>query len=68
MAPTAYIAEDGLVGNQWKENFLVQPRFNSQFKGISRCTKGCNRRRVGALVRSLMDRNLGKKIKVEMQI
>jgi len=40
MAPTAYVAEDGLDGNQWKEKFLVLPKFNCQFNGISRCTKG----------------------------
>jgi len=34
MAPTAYLAEDGLIGHQWKENPLVLPRLDSQFKGM----------------------------------
>jgi len=25
MAPTAYVAEDGLVGHQWKKNSFVLP-------------------------------------------
>jgi len=68
MCPTAYVAVDGLVGNQWKEKFLVQPRFNSQFKVISRFTKVGYRRMLGGLVTGLMDMKLGKKIKFEIQI
>jgi len=35
MAPTAYVAEDGLVGNQWKEKPLVLPRLDPQCRGMS---------------------------------
>jgi len=28
MAPTAYVAEDGLVGHQWEEKPLVLPRLD----------------------------------------
>ena len=30
MAPAAYVAEDGLVGHQWKEKPLVLPRLDPQ--------------------------------------
>jgi len=58
MAPTAYVVEDGLDGHKWKEKFRVQPRFDSQFKGISRYSKRHYRRRVRVPVMVLMDRNL----------
>jgi len=29
MAPAAYVAEDGLVGHQWKEKPLVLPRLDT---------------------------------------
>jgi len=34
MAPAAYVAEDGLVGHQWKEKPLVLPRLDPQCRGI----------------------------------
>jgi len=60
MALTAYVEEDGLGGNQWKEKSLVLPSFDSKFKGMSRRSKEGYRRRAGGAVRDLMGRNLGK--------
>jgi len=40
MAPTAYVAKDGLVVHQRKENPIILPGFDSQFKGMSRSSKG----------------------------
>jgi len=40
MAPTAYVAEDSIVGHQRNEGPLVLPRFDSQFKVMSRGSKG----------------------------
>jgi len=34
MAPTAYVEENGLIGNQWKEKPLVLPRLDPQCKGL----------------------------------
>jgi len=34
MSPTAYVAEDGLDGHQWKKKPLVLPWIDSQLKGI----------------------------------
>lgn len=28
MAPTAYVAENGLIGHQWKEKLLSQPKLS----------------------------------------
>jgi len=36
MAPAAYVAEDGLVGHQWKEKPLVLPRLDPQCRGMWR--------------------------------
>jgi len=33
MTPSAYVAEDGLVGQQWKEKPLVLPRLDPQCRG-----------------------------------
>ena len=66
MTPTAYVAEDGLVGHLWKEKPFVQSRFDSQFKGMSRCSKGAYRSRLVGLFRDLMVRNLGKEITYEL--
>jgi len=35
MAPAAYVAENSLVGHQWKEKPLVLPRLDSQCRGMS---------------------------------
>jgi len=35
MAPAVCVAEDGLVGHQWKEKPLVLPRLDLQCKGMS---------------------------------
>jgi len=41
---------------------LFLPRFDSQFKGMSRVSKGVYRRRVRGLVMDLIVRKLGKEI------
>jgi len=66
MAPTAYVTEHDLLGQQWKEKPLVFPRFDSQVKGMPKCSKRGYRRRGGGSVRALIDRKLGKKITFEM--
>jgi len=45
MAPAAYVAEDGLVGHQWKEKPLVLPRLDPpmpppQCRGMGAGRKG----------------------------
>jgi len=35
MAPVAYVAEDDLVGHQWKEKPLVLPRLDLQGRRMS---------------------------------
>jgi len=35
MARAAYIADDGLVGHQWEEKPLFQPRLDSQCRRMS---------------------------------
>jgi len=71
MAPAAYVAEDGLVGHQWKEKPLFLPP-PPQCRGMS----GGVRRsgwmgRGNTLIeeggdRRFMDRKLGKGITFEM--
>jgi len=34
MAPAAYVAEDGLVGHQWKKKPFVLPRLDPQGRGM----------------------------------
>jgi hypothetical protein len=36
MAPTAYVAEEGLVKHQWKERLLVIEGSMSQYRGMPR--------------------------------
>jgi len=36
MALAAYVAEDGLVGHQWREKPLVLPRLDPQGRGMLR--------------------------------
>jgi len=38
MAPAAYVAEDGLVGHQWKENPWVLPRLDPP--SVGECQRG----------------------------
>jgi len=40
MAPTAYVAEHGLVGHQWKEKPLVLSRLDPQCSRMSEGGKG----------------------------
>jgi len=39
MAPAAYVAEDGLVGNQWEKSPLVLCRFDTPVEGNARTGK-----------------------------
>jgi hypothetical protein len=39
MAPTAYVAEDGLVGHQWEERPLVLWRLNAPVKRNARARR-----------------------------
>lgn len=58
-APTAYVAEDNVLGHQRKEKpFGFITRFNSQFMGMSRGSKGSFRGIGWGLLRDLMDRKL----------
>jgi len=66
IAPTAYVTEEDPVGHQWKEKPLIIPRFDSQFKGMLRCSKGGYRRRGEGSVRAHIERKMGKKITFEM--
>jgi len=66
MAQIAYVAENGLGEDQWKKRPLVLPRFDIQFNGISRGSKGGYRKRGRGQIRDLMDRKLEKEIIFEM--
>jgi len=73
MAPDAYVAEDGLVGDQWKEKSLVLPMVDPPSVRECRGGKGGGlggehlyRRRGGEWDRELMSRKLGKEIIFEM--
>lgn len=66
-APT--VEEYGLFGHQRKENsFGLMPRFNSQFMGISRGSKGGYRGIGWGPLIDLMDRKLEKDITFVMKI
>jgi len=60
MAQTGYVAHDGFGGQKWKEKSLVFPWFETQFKGMSKGSKGVCRRRGRGLVRKLLCRKLRK--------
>ena len=40
MAPAAYVAEDGLVGNHWEERPLILQRLYAPVQGNARAKKG----------------------------
>jgi len=75
MDPTAYVAEDGLVGHQWEEKVLVLPRLDPRCRGMSgEWQDGGDgsggehhyRRRGGGWDIGLMSGNRGKGITFEM--
>jgi len=74
IAPAAYVAEDGLVGHQWKEKSLVLPRLDTQCKGMSGQGREGGKGWVDGWESTLieeggwgfMDRKAGKRITFEM--
>jgi len=70
MAPTAYVAEDGLVGHQWEEKPLVLPCMG-ECQGREAGRHGCLGRgniliEEGEGNRGFIDGKLGKEITFEM--